>query len=278
MSLRFGDWKDTRMVFKTAYVDASGRTSEVSVSPACVVASPEAWVEFDRRWESCLKSFHVTAFHASDFRRSDREFKGWDGDRPKRRRFMNHLLWIIEDLAEFTSACGVLIDDYRYVDKYYCLQETLKPYSLGSLTCVSAVVHWAIENNIDNEQFFWVFEKGDEDQDDLKKSWLIATRSGLTDPQFLRKVDEYPKGTVRRRIRPFEAADLIAYENLLIHRLFDEKQGETAYEDELSDVMQRMKKWKDAQTWKWCSVENLTDMCERWKVPLRKEESSGTHV
>ena len=90
MSLRFGDWKDTRMVFKTAYSDASGKKSEVSVSPAMVVASPEGWVEFDKRWASCLKEFKVSAFHASDFRRSDREFKDWETDLPKRRRFMNH--------------------------------------------------------------------------------------------------------------------------------------------------------------------------------------------
>jgi hypothetical protein len=78
------------MVFKTAYSDASGKKSEVSVSPAMVVASPEVWVEFDKRWASCLKEFKVSAFHASDFRRSDREFKDWETDLPKRRRFMNH--------------------------------------------------------------------------------------------------------------------------------------------------------------------------------------------
>jgi hypothetical protein len=182
----------------------------------------------------------------------------------------NHLLWIIEDLVEYTSACSVLIDDYRYTDKYYCLEETLKPYSLGALTCVSAVVHWAVDNDISNEQFLWIFEKGDEDQNDLEKCWNIARISGLSDPIFLRKVDEYPKGNARRRIHPFEAANLIAYENLLIHRLLDEKQDGIAYEDELTEVMQRMKNWKDAQIWKMCNTDNLANMCEKWQVPRRE--------
>jgi hypothetical protein len=267
--MRFDEWKDSRMEFKTVYSDASGKRSEVSVSPAMVVATPEAWVEFDKRWASCLGEFNVTAFHASDFRRSAREFEGWHRDRAKRRRFMNALLWIIEDLIEFTIACGVLIDDYRYTDKYYCLQETLKPYSLGALTCVSGVAHWALDRNAGDEQFIWIFEKGDEDQDDLQKCWEIARRSGLSDPQFLQKVDEYPEGNIRRPIRPFEAADLIAYENLLIHRLIDKKLGNIVYEDELSDAMQRIKNWKDAQAWKVCSTDNMAGLCESWGVPKR---------
>ena len=171
-------------------------------------------------------------------------------------------------------ACSVYIDDYRYLDRSYCVRETMRPYTMGCLTCASAVTIWAEQNGRRKQDLIWVFEKGDEDQNDLEKRWDVAHRGGLIDePIFCKKVYYDPDKTACRRIRAFEAADLIAYEHLSVHRQLEEKQGADFYEDELSPGMLRMKKWPDAQDWEVCDMASLETLCAHWQVPERPRSS-----
>ena len=62
----------------------------------------------------------------------------------------------------------------------------------------------------------WIFEKGDQDQNDLRKNWLMVYPDSSVDPIFRMKKEEISKGCFRYT-RPFEAADLIAYEHLHAH-------------------------------------------------------------
>jgi hypothetical protein len=257
------------MAVMTTYIDASGGSSEVVVVPAGLVASPETWEEFDRRWNACLSEFGITALHMKDFAHFKGEFESWRFETRKRARLLNHLLWIIEDLVEYTAACAVYFDDYRYVDRHYYLSELMRPYTIGCLTCASAVVVQGKEKGWNKNELIWVFEKGDEDQNDLRKHWDVAYPDAAVGPIFCKKKDKYPNKSTCLPIRPFEAADLIAYEHLQVHQLLDEKQGGDMYLDELRQPMQRMKSWPSAKDWKVCDFDSLERLCTLWKVPMR---------
>jgi hypothetical protein len=253
----------------TSYFDVSGGPSELVVAPAALVASPEAWEEFDRQWNDCLDSFGVTALHMNQFAHSVGEFKGWDWDRPKRNRFINSLLWIIENLVDYTGACGLYVDDYRYVDREYQVSESMRPYTMGCLTCSSSIVNWAQREGHDKNELIWVFEKGDQDQNDLRKRWDIAYPEANVSPLFYKKRAAYPDKNKCKPIRPFEAADLIAFENLQVHRLLLERLGEELYGDELRRPMQRMMKWESAQEWMVHDLDSIEKLCLKWRVPVR---------
>lgn len=182
---------------------------------------------------------------------------------------MNELLWIIEDLVDYTAACSIYVDDYRYIDKDYRISEVMRPYTLACLNCASSIVPWAKQNGHDRDELIWVFEKGDEDQNDLRKRWDIAYPNANVSPTFCKKKDFYPDKTTCRYIRPFEAADLIAYEHQQVHRLLEKKQGADLYEDELRRPLQRMNKWNSAKDWKVCDIESLKKLCDLWHIEPR---------
>ena len=269
MSLKFANWKSSRMAIITSYFDASGGSDQIVVASAAVVASPEIWEEFDKRWSSSLASYKISALHMKDFAHSTEEFEGWKCDQPKRRRFLNEMLWIIEDLVEHTAVCSVYIDDYRYADKYFRLSESMRPYTLGTLTCASRIIQWAAKQGHLLDDLIWVFERGDQDQSDLRKHWDLVYPDANISPIFCKKRDIYPDRSKSRHIRPFEAADLIAYEHLQVHRLLEKKQGDVVYVDELRRPLQRMKNWPSAQEWHTYDSDSLEKLCSLWKVPAR---------
>jgi hypothetical protein len=269
VSLRFSDWRTARMAVMTTYIDASGGSAEVVVAPAALTASPEIWEEFDRRWSACLAQFNISALHMKEFAHFKGEFESWKFETSKRSRLLNHLLWIIEDLVEYTTACAVYFDDYRYMDRNYRLSESMRPYTMGCLTCASAVVVEGKSRGWNKNDLIWVIEKGDEDQGDLRKHWDIAYPDQAVSPIFLKKRDKYPDQKECRPIRPFEAADLLAYEHLQVHRLLDRRQGSDVFEDELRRPMQRMKNWPSVREWKVCDHEAIERLCATFRIPAR---------
>jgi hypothetical protein len=74
MSVRLGNWKRGSMAVMACYTDVCGSLSEIVLSPATLVSSPEKWLQFDRRWNDCLCAFEVSALHMKDFAHSRGEF------------------------------------------------------------------------------------------------------------------------------------------------------------------------------------------------------------
>lgn len=255
------------MAVMTCYVDVGGSLSEIVISPATLVSRPEKWVEFDKRWSECLAAFGVSALHMKDFAHSRKEFESWRGDQPKRRRFLNALLWIIEDLVEYIAAVSIYIHDFNAVDSRYRLGESMRPYTMGCLGCASRVVGWTESQGHNKNDLIWIFEKGDKDQNDLRKHWDIAYPDAMVEPIFLKKKDNQ-SGEDIRPIRPFEAADLIAYENLHAHRLIQKKQGAQVFED-LRKPMQRMFGLPGARQWGYFSEQEMQAACSSWGIALR---------
>jgi hypothetical protein len=252
----------------SCYTDVGGSLSELVVSPATLVSSAEKWIEFERRWNDCLFAFGVSALHMKDFAHSRREFESWKWDEPKRRRFLNALLWIIEETIEYSAAVAVYVSDYKNVDSKYRLSESMRPYTMGCLGCASRIVGWAKEQEYAKNDLMWIFEKGDQDQNDLRRHWDIAYPDNEVRPIFLKKQDIY--GSDRcRRIRPFEAADLIGYENLHAHRLIYKKQGTQTFDD-LRRPMQRLFKMNGADKWGYFSETEMLSACSTWRIPSRE--------
>jgi hypothetical protein len=133
---------------------------------------------------------------------------------------------------------------------------------------------WGRENGLNKDDFNWVIEKGDDDQSDLRRRWESAYPNEIAEPIFVTKRDNYPDPKVYRPIRPLEAADLLAYEHLKVHKLLDRKQGEDVYEDELRGPMQRMKNWESVQQWKVLDSASLLVLCENLRIPERIVSSS----
>ena len=265
MAVWMDGWKSGHMAVMTAYFDASGSPSVEAVALGGLVTTPERWLEFDHKWSECLSAFDVTALHMKDFAHSLREFRGWDMDQPKRRRLLNGLLWVIEEMIEYTAASAVYIDDYNSLDRDYKLSEAMRPYTMASLSCAGHIVPWAKNHNV--ERIAWIFEKGDVDQDDLRKHWETTYPELEVAPIFLKKRDRYPDPSQCRFIRAFEAADLLAYENLQAHKLVM-RNVDVEFGD-LRKPMQRMISLPGFHDWGMFNSEDIRSVCEGWKIPTR---------
>ncbi|MGB8478765.1 MAG: hypothetical protein WCE63_07980 [Acidobacteriaceae bacterium] len=252
-----------------SYVDAAGSLSEIAIAPAAMVSTPEKWLEFEKEWNNCLAAYRVTELHMRHYAHSKGEYEGWKDDQPKRRRFLNNLMWIIENYVEFTASDAVYTRAYNEHDTQFQLSESMRPYTLGCLAVVGRVFGWGKERNLSPADFVWLFEKGDLDQGDLRKHWGEVCPDSSVEPIFLKKKDKFPDTGVCKRQRPFEAADLVAYENLKAHRLLDERGDEPVFEDELRRPLQRMKRWPGAPEWGYFGSEGIARVCDRYAIAAR---------
>jgi hypothetical protein len=267
-----GDRRQLPMAAVNGYFDASGEKDSTQVlAVGGVLAPAEKWISFEGKWSEHLKAFDVPALHMKTFAHSVKEFSHMRDDQPKRRRFLNGLLWILEEHLEFSAACAIHIPDYRRIDAKYQLSERYKPYTLACLTCASAILRHIDDDapGYRREDIVYFFEKGDTDQNELREEWKHSIGSLRVEPIFLEKCDSYPSGSPRKRIRQFEAGDLIAYENLKANNKIIESEGGDVFFDELRKPMQRMKGLPGAEGWLFCNYANLEDICQRWQIPLR---------
>jgi len=252
----------------TAYFDASGSPSTDAVAVAGLAATPEKWVEFERKWDECLTAQNVSALHMRDFAHCRREFESWKDDEPRRRRLLNGLLWIIEETIDYSVACAIYMNDYNAVDASRSLSETMRPYTMASLTCSACIIPWAQNNGHQRDQIIWVFEKGDDDQDDLRKHWDWTYPNSDVEPIMLKKRDGYPDPNQCRAIRAFEAADLVAYENLLAHKKLQRLEL-PIYIDQLRKPIQRMHGLPGADDWRFFEKDDIQKFCSMHGIAER---------
>lgn len=252
-----------------SYVDAAGSPSELAVAPAAMVSTPEKWLGFEREWNACLDSYKVTELHMRHFAHSRGEYEGWANDEPKRRRFLNELMWIIETYIEFTATDAVYMEAYNDHDARFQLSELMRPYTMGCISVAGRVFRWGRDEGLSRSDFIWLFQKGDEDQNDLRKLWGRAYPDAEVEPIFLSKNAHYPDPKVCTRQRPFEAADLVAYENLKAHKLLDQRRDRPVFEEEMRKPLQRMKGWPGALEWGFYGTEGIARVCEKWGIPGR---------
>jgi hypothetical protein len=258
------------MALVTSYLDGSGSPSTSVVAVAALVTTADKWEKFSAEWSSRLPD-GISALHMKHFCHSLGEFSDWKGDEPRRARFLNGLLWAIEEYVDFTAACAVHMADYNAVDADYAIGLVMRPYTLAALTCSQAIIEWSERNDINRNDIAYIFEKGDNDQDDLRKTWTRQYPHIRVDPIFLRKCDVVPGSATpnKVRIRPFEAGDFVAYENLRGNQKFMDAGDETVYFDELRKPLQRMRKLPGSDNWRYLDKPTLEKLCRDWNVPRR---------
>ncbi len=223
----------------TAYFDASGSPDDTDVvAVGGLVSTAEKWIAFCGQWQECLDAFEVSALHMRDFSQSKREFSSWRNDEPRRSRFLSGLIRAIENHVEYTVASAVLMKHYRSLDERYCISEFMRPYTFAASTCVGAIARWARESAHHPAGIAYIFEKGDVDQSDVGRCWDSEFPEARLSPIFLRKGDYHPDPRVCAPIRPFEAADLIAYENLKGNLQIESSPGDV-YQDQLRRLMKK---------------------------------------
>lgn len=271
MAVGFHDWESVQMALMTAYFDASGSPDDtVQVCAAGLIMTAERWLKFIREWEVQLDDFGVTALHMKDYAHSKREFSSWKDEPSKRRRFMSRLLTVIEENVEHTVAHAVSMREYRATDQSFYLSEFMRPYTLVAVGCVEMVRPWADSINHPARDIEYVFEKGDTDQSDFRRVWPKKFPT-YEEPIFRKKRDAESPSSIVKPIRPFEAADLIAYEYLRANATIEdaESRGERPSWAAMRKAFPRLMQLPGARTWRYFSPGDLAATCHTFSVQSR---------
>jgi hypothetical protein len=256
------------MAMITAYFDGSGSPETRFVSVGGLVSTIDKWLLFTQKWEECLEAFDVPCLHMKDYAHSKRAFSGWKYDEPRRRRFLKALMQVIEEYIDWTAAASVSMDGYSCVDAKRCLSEFMRPYTFVFSSAVTSIMHWASAENRDSNQFAYLVEKGDNDQEDVNRCWRRDFPNTRISPIFLEKCDILPGSETWEPIRPFEACDLIAYENLKGNIAIEQAGGEISI-DRLRQPLQRMQRLPGASDWLTAHASELEKVCDLYCVAVR---------
>jgi len=241
------------MAIFTAYFDGSGSPDEgKALVVAGYLAAADQWAEFNREWTECLASEGVSAFHMRDFAHSLREFASWKLDETRRKRFLERLIRIVKMRVRKSIANAVLLDAYNRVNAEFMFSEHIgPPYALCGMACMKDICRWATKAKRHYEWPRCVFESGDKHSKEFKQ--LIARFEDWPDPIF---------ETKSKDLRPFEAADLIAWEN---RKLYTEAESGSFsnFRKSFSELQ------KISPTWFVYTENELRGLCATFQVPKR---------
>jgi len=182
----------------TAYFDASGKKEATVITVCGFVSDVRRWSAFDKEWESALASQSFDCFHMTDFVAKRPPFDKIALNPAKRDKWFQKLVAIGLRRTVSSFACMVPMNDYVSANRAYQLDEWFGgPYALAGFGCAVKLQRWANRTEVDHLEVF--FEDGDDGKGELDK--LLRERLNIK-PVF--------KG--KRELRPFQAADLIAWE------------------------------------------------------------------
>ncbi len=212
-STAWGATRDPRrcwMALFQAYYDASGSQSSPDSGLAVVglVANEARWLRFERHWEDVLRDFGVTAHHHKDYTVCARgsDFASWKGEDERRTQYLKALIGALNLGMNKGFVVVIPPDVLQAVNKEVTFGDN--GYALAANVCRRYVEKW-LNKKHPSAELHHVFEDGDTGQGMLRdlvafRDIIIGLRSPLT---VLPKKD--PQG---RRLRQFEAADLVAWE------------------------------------------------------------------
>jgi hypothetical protein len=117
-----------------------------------------------------------------------------------RDEFVKRLVGVTKKHVDRSIVALVYLDDWRWVNEECPLKESfLTPYALCARTCVTLAHEWADNYRIDKSHIEFLFEKGDTDQDHLRKR--MSLDYGFE--SIIKPTDQ---------IISFQACDLVAWE------------------------------------------------------------------
>ena len=188
----------------TAYYDASGKVLAGGfLSVAGLVSTEKKWSKFEARWNERLGEFDVPRFHMVEFMQSRGNFRGWAGDITKRGEFLSGLVKTIKQGVNkifVVTLTADSVDALAAMFKFGGLKAE-GAYHIAAGTCMHMIEAW-VGRKYPGKHVAHVHEHGD-----LGQGTLPVVVSSRFQMRFVRKRDESG-----RDIRPFEAADLVAWE------------------------------------------------------------------
>jgi hypothetical protein len=196
---------DQPVIALTFYADDAGKKEAGKyVVAGGYIGLVAQWERFCSDWRLSLASVGLPEFHASDFFTGNDIFVGWNSKERKadREKLLITLAEIIHDYSLMSFTCAVHTADWFEVNEDFMLEEMgFAPFSLAGRAVIERVQKWCGETRHDPSTVEYIFDQGSEDWGHLK------IRSKDFD------VEVIPRD--RRKIRPLQAADWIAYEEFL---------------------------------------------------------------
>lgn len=169
------------------------------------------WRTFESEWNSALSAEGLDYFHMVELAQGKHIYAKWE--ERKRRKFLRNLHRIIHKntLADF--AMSVVVADYDNVitpDIRYGFGE---PHVFAAIGCLKGVSVWLNHSKLSKrERIFYVFEKGSIHDSTLQ---LVFDRYFNDEKQS----ETYRIGGCafhdKKELMPLQAADVLAYENML---------------------------------------------------------------
>lgn len=136
----------------TCHWDESGTdpgtgTKSKSDKPLLVVggyfAHTDEWQDFEKKWDPIVKSANLPFFHMVDFANLNRPYNKWN--EPRRERFIDRLLHVVEGTSRAWIAWIIEIDTYMEVIKADNLlnEDIVRAYHICARRCIESVFLWS---------------------------------------------------------------------------------------------------------------------------------------
>lgn len=193
--------------------DQSG-TDPRTVTVAGYVSSKARWRSFDERWPRALRAERLAAFSAVDFLRGTGEFaSGWIDNPERQVRLVRALTRVTEHHVLRAFSCSLALDDFDAVNAEYRFAESASgPYGVCAACVMTRVQRWMADHH-PGDLTLCIFEEGEVDHREIRR---VLSAEGMTrgePPQLWPRnwTDECGR---RRRLRPFEACDLLTLGSL----------------------------------------------------------------
>lgn len=198
--------------------DASGHEKEHPyICVAGFVSSAQEWTAFSDMWKKRLNADGLEYFRASDCQNFKGPFESWEGQKERRGKLWNDLIDLIEKFAFRKLACGLEIQPFsKHISIDIKTKYRLNAFVFCARTCVAKATKWARDERI-TTPLEYVFEEGDEGRGLLMARFQ---QDCLSSPVFRPKKDSVKNGIPVPGFIPLQAADFLAYECFVTHKLY----------------------------------------------------------
>ncbi len=205
---------DNLFAMFTTYHDAAGGKDHGFIIVSGWLSSLVRWDRFEVDWRLLLAKYNLPYFHMKEFVQSKGPFaKNWQGNEPKRARFLAHAVSIIKSHVEYGAACFVEFDVFAKINRTYKLGEMVGvPYSLAGRDCVAHFNEYLrTRHNGVLPQIDYIFDQGDQGWGDLEK--VIRRDCGrMPIARPSRDMKHKKTGDIIKGVVHLQSADFAAYE------------------------------------------------------------------
>jgi hypothetical protein len=169
------------------------------------------WRTFESEWNGALSAEGLDYFHMVELAQGKHTYAKWE--EKKRRKFLRKLHRIIHKhtLADF--AISVVVADYDQVITPDIREGFGEPHVFATIGCLKAVSLWLNKRRLaKRERIVYVFEKGSIHDSNLQQ---LFDRYVKDDKQRQTYRIEDCAFHDKKELMPLQAADVLAYENML---------------------------------------------------------------